>query len=137
MKYLCSIVMLIAISIFLSGCVPKPVVPVTVDCPGTGEMKSGEIQVSVGDEFKLSLCSNITTGHAWSNPGIISDIDVIEQVDHIYKNPSFGGVGAGGEEVWTFKAKSKGQSTVSLKYRQGSEDDEQASMTYVLRVDVR
>lgn len=147
MKYSCSIVVLIVISLVLSGCGPKGPVEgskreVKVNCHEIDERKNDKIKVTVGDEFTLSLCSNITTGFGWSEQANISDIEVIEQVGHLYKDleSSFGEhplIGAAGEEVWTFKTMKKGQSTVSVEYSQPWEGGETAVRTFVLSVKVQ
>ncbi len=102
---------------------------------------SDNIEVTVGEEFTLSLCSNNTTGYGWSNPADINNIAVIKQVDHRYIQPSFENgpppKGAPGNEVWDFKAIGKGQSTVSLKYSQPREGGEKAAQTFVLTVHVQ
>jgi inhibitor of cysteine peptidase len=98
-----------------------------------------DIEVSVGKEIKLTLCSNPTTGYQWSDQSQISDPAVIQQTSHQFEGPAIVGdppAGAAGEEVWTFKATSAGSSSVILVYGQPWEGGERAAWTYTLNVSV-
>jgi inhibitor of cysteine peptidase len=133
-----AIVPLIAVCSVLSACSSSGLVE--VGCAEFNEKKhiSGETEVAVGDEITMKLCSNPTTGFQWSEQADISDNEVIEQVNHQYVGPSDEDrpppPGTPGEEVWTFRAIGKGQSTVSVEYGRPWEGGEKATWTFVLRV---
>jgi inhibitor of cysteine peptidase len=85
----------------------------------------------------LSLCSNPTTGFQWSETANISDTSVLEQVSHEYIAPKGSAkAGAAGQEVWTFRALSEGDSTVALEYSRPWEGGEKGEWTFELAVEV-
>lgn len=148
MKYLFSITALIVISLVLSGCGFKRHVEgsnkqVEVRCDEkflNNKEMSKDITVAVGDEFTLSLCSNVTTGYSWSEQANMSDIEAIQQVDHDYIAPPVGNppvMGAAGKEVWTFKAMKKGQNSVYLEYGRPWEGGEKAERRFILTVNAQ
>jgi len=138
MRYSSVIVPLIAICLVLSACASSGILE--VGCAEFYERQhiSGNIEVAVGDEFTMSLCSNPTTGSQWSEKAVISDNEVVEQVDHLFVGPPDEDrpppPGTPGEELWTFRAIRKGQSTVSLEYSQPWKGGEKATWTFVLIV---
>jgi len=103
---------------------------------------SKEVEVNVGDMFKVILCSNPSTGFQWSESATIDDTAVIEQVDHRFVSPKAKGnkppaPGTSGQEIWTFKALKEGESTISMEYSQPWEGGEQGEWTFTLAVDVK
>ena len=87
---------------------------------------SQEVEVSVDGALTLTLVSNQTTGFKWELAEI-TDESVLEYVDDEYVPPEDTGVvGAGGKEVWTFKALKKGTTEVSMEYSQPWEGGEKA-----------
>jgi len=95
---------------------------------------SKEMEVAVGDSFAVTLCSNPTTGFQWSEAQV-SDQTVLKQTDHSFVPPGETGiVGAAGQDVWTFKALKKGESTVSMEYSRPWEGGEKAEWTFILTV---
>jgi inhibitor of cysteine peptidase len=73
------------------------------------------IATSPGQEFNISLKSNRTTGFLWQ---LASPVDeaVVKLVGSDYKAPQSRLQGAGGTEVWTFRATGRGQTTIAMKY---------------------
>ncbi|MCE1246915.1 MAG: protease inhibitor I42 family protein [Firmicutes bacterium] len=72
-------------------------------------------KVKVGEEFCIWLKSNVTTGYSWSlDPSVKSD--VVKKVSNVYKAPKTEMCGAGGVEVWKFKAVAKGKVKLILNY---------------------
>jgi len=71
----------------------------------------------VGQEFQVVLASNQTTGYQWQVDDITAG--VLEQVSNEYKivESKDNIVGAGGEEVWTFKVLKVERSHIVMKYR--------------------
>jgi len=112
---------------------------VSVDIDDFMEQKhiSKEVEVAVDGSLTVTLGSNQTTGFKWELAEI-TDESVLEYVDDEYVPPEDTGVvGAGGKEVWTFKAVGKGTTELSLEYSQSWEGGEKAEWTFVLTVVVK
>ena len=82
------------------------------------------LNLKINDEITIKLESNITTGFKW-NLSNETDANIISLVSSDYKQASADKdlTGAGGFETFTFKAKSKGSSTIILTYNQPWEKD--------------
>jgi predicted secreted protein len=77
-------------------------------------------ETAVGDQVKVTLCSNPTTGFAWQEPEI-SDTGVVSLTDKSFGAPVAGespAVGAAGTDYITLKATAKGTSAIVLHYSQ-------------------
>ena len=98
---------------------------------------SQQIEVTAGESIKVTLGSNPTTGFQWEQP-VISDEAVIEQEGQSeFVPPQEQIPGAGGKEIWTFKALKAGNTTVSMEYSRPWEGGEKAEWTFNLTVTVR
>jgi len=85
------------------------------------------------------LEANHTTGFQWQLANN-SDGAVLELADYEYEpsEAALAGIyGAGGQEVWTFKALKTGKSTITLEYSQPWEGGMKAAKTFVLTVVVK
>ena len=73
------------------------------------------IEVEVGRKFSIALESRPVTGYRWR---FIHPLDekILELVGSEYKGPEDERIGAGGEEVLTFRAVSQGETTIALGY---------------------
>lgn len=80
------------------------------------------IEAIVGEKIVLTLDSNPTTGYSWELAGPIDD-KFIEFLNSEYMAPETKLVGAGGHEMWTFKALKKGKTTIVMKYVRPWEKD--------------
>jgi len=121
-----------AISLCLLACSSAPK-SVSVDASYSGKT----VEVGVGGSVVVTLESNPTTGFNWELVKI-SDESVLEQTDQKFEAPEAKGVvGAGGKEVWTFKALKKGTSTISMEYSRPWEGGEKAAKTFNLTVVVK
>lgn len=84
---------------------------------------SGSIKGRLDRNFIIVLPSNITTGFSWQldefEPGIV------EVVSQQYKQAEDAQdvIGAGGQEVWTFKAVGVGEITLHFRYIRPWESD--------------
>ncbi len=99
---------------------------------------SREIEVNAGDSFRVTLCSNPTTGFQWTETANITDGTVAEQVKH--KFTSSGNkqlAGAAGQEIWTFKALKTGTTTISMEYSRPWQGGEKGEWTFQLTVTVK
>ncbi|HET6420676.1 MAG TPA: protease inhibitor I42 family protein [Geobacteraceae bacterium] len=80
------------------------------------------VKIPAGSEFTLTLESNRTTGYQWQlakSP----DEAVVQFVGNKYEVPDTKLIGAGGKEIWTFKAVGKGKTEIALKYVRPWEKD--------------
>ncbi len=87
-----------------------------------GAAESKPRVVKVGQEFTIRLQSNATTGYKWqfAKP---PDENFLKLLRSDYKHPASKLVGAGGEEIWTFKALTEGKTTIELNYVRPWEKD--------------
>lgn len=95
--------------------------------------------VSVGDQVKVTLCSNPTTGFSWQEPEI-SDPAVVSLADKSFGAPVAGAsqlVGRAGTDYLTLKATAKGTSVVVLRYSRPWLGGTSSEWTYTLTVTVR
>jgi inhibitor of cysteine peptidase len=112
---------------------------VSVDIDDFMEQKhiSKEVEVAVDGSLTVTLGSNQTTGFKWELAEITGE-SVLEYVDDEYVPPEDTGVvGAGGKEIWTFKALKKGTTEVSMEYSQPWEGGEKTEWTFALTVVVK
>lgn len=82
-------------------------------------------KVKKGDIFKLKLESNPSTGYSW-NFAEPFDSTVINLNKKEFEQKTKDGapmMGAGGTEVWIFKAIEKGKTKIKLKYSRSWEND--------------
>ncbi|MDD5594457.1 MAG: protease inhibitor I42 family protein [Candidatus Margulisbacteria bacterium] len=73
------------------------------------------INTGVNKIFKVELASNPTTGFMWQidkKP----DSRLVRSIGSTYEAPKTKLVGAGGRELWTFKALKPGKTTIAFKY---------------------
>jgi inhibitor of cysteine peptidase len=90
-----------------------------------GEKTSKTVKTKAGAEFALTLESNRTTGYQWELDKPL-DESKVKLVRNEYKKPETAGVpGAGGKEVWTFKAVAEGKTTITMKYARSWEKDQE------------
>ncbi|MHB8104497.1 MAG: protease inhibitor I42 family protein [Dehalococcoidales bacterium] len=95
------------------------------------------IELGAADTLTVKLDSNPTTGYAWEQ-ATISNTAVITQTSHDYFAPTQTGiVGAGGTEVFVFKAKSAGTSTINFSYARSWEGGEKGIFTLTVNVTVK
>jgi len=97
-----------------------------------------DVLVPVDGSLLVVLCSNPTTGFEWELAEI-SDETVVELVDSEYEpgkkakqDPPV--PGAGGTEIWSFKALKTGEATISMEYNQPWEGGEKATWTFNLTI---
>jgi inhibitor of cysteine peptidase len=95
----------------LKEATPGGVKNINVDASYSGK----QVEISVGESLVVTLASNATTGYSWSVIGI-SDDSVLQKSGNQYTAPQTTLLGAGGQEVWTFKALKKGTTTMSMGY---------------------
>ena len=94
------------------------------------------IEVEVGREFVIPLESNPTTGYRWQ---LIEPLDgrIVEFVGSEYKGQEGERKGAGGEEIFAFRAVSQGTAKISLGYMRWWESNRPPIQTQTFTVIVR
>jgi inhibitor of cysteine peptidase len=95
-----------------------------------------KVEVVMGREFSLTLASNATTGYHWELAAPLDEA-LVKLVSNTYQAPRTGLLGAGGQEIWTFRAVGRGQTVIQLKYVRPWEKDaapaETASCSVIVR----
>lgn len=74
-----------------------------------------EVRALAGKEFSITLPANHTTGYSWR---LATKLDpaALTLLSNTYNPSTSGMVGAGGEEVWTFSAPTKGTTQLTFEY---------------------
>ena len=91
-----------------------------------------DFEMEVGDKIHVKLCSNATTGFAWSYE--MSGDTVLTEEDHDFEEPGGDVVGAAGMETWTFEAIEKGTTIINMEYSQQWENGIKGEWTYKISV---
>lgn len=91
-------------------------------CEPTGPSET--IEVTVGEEFLISLDSNPSTGYSWEvTSPLPAWLELIgSEYIHAHTDPPV--IGGSGTEEWTFRANDAGTATVTFEYRQPWATDE-------------
>lgn len=100
---------------------------INVDLSWSGK----QVEMSVGDSLSVTLPSDPRIGYSWSS--WVSDESILQQSEHEY----IGQVGAGGKEIWTFKALTEGTCTIEMEYRPPQEEDATPAQTFDLAVNIQ
>lgn len=81
----------------------------------TGQDAGRTLSVRPGDEIVVTLDSNPTTGFAWE---LTTEpvAEILELLGSEYVGPETALVGAGGQEVWRFRAAAEGTTDLELTY---------------------
>jgi inhibitor of cysteine peptidase len=130
-----------SVAIFVSACTTAHGSPVqTTVSAGYDEFAQSKnvarkISVKAGSELVVSVPSNPSTGYGWTDatsetPGILA------QTGSKYVAPGGGAAGATGTQVWTFKAFSKGTTTLRSDYSRPWEGGEKGEWTFQVTVTV-
>ncbi|HEX9124029.1 MAG TPA: protease inhibitor I42 family protein [Actinomycetota bacterium] len=120
-----------------------PLMVLAAACSGAAEAGSSveltaadsgrTIHLRTSDELVVTLDSNASTGFRWMLD-VEPNRDVLALVDSRYVPPETDLVGAGGTEVWTFRAAGEGTTRFELRYERSS--GETAGKPFVLTVEV-
>ena len=73
------------------------------------------IATKAGKTFNITLASNPTTGYSWRIDGSF-DKSIVKLLGSKYERPKTSLIGAGGREIWRFKALKPGKTAIKLKY---------------------
>ena len=94
------------------------------------------VTLTCGFRFTVRMHSNPTTGYGWQLAKPL-DEKIVVLVTNDYIHPDTTLVGAGGNEVWIFKAVGRGQVEIALKYARPWEKDRPPAETNVFKVVVK
>ena len=101
------------------------------------ESSSGkQVEIAINGSLTVTLESNKTTGYSWELKEI-SDTSVLQKIDNKYEASTSGLIGAGGKEVWNFKALKAGKTTLSMEYSQPWAGGQKGAKTFTLTVTVK
>lgn len=89
------------------------------------------MKVKKGEVFKIVLKSNRSTGYSWhwNDRPARSILDSV-YVNYVLEKKMI--TGAGGHEIWEFKARAAGEQKITLVYKRPWEDDGVAEQKEVL-----
>ena|SRR5579862_2361059 len=89
---------------------------------GAGAADAKPITVAMGEEFKITLESNPSTGNQWLMARPL-DERLLKLLGSEYKRGRPGTPGGSGHEVLSFKALAEGKTQIHLKYGRLFEND--------------
>jgi predicted secreted protein len=101
---------------------------------GAGAPVARTVAVTAGESFRISLCSNPSTGFSWESPAVAGSA-AVSLVDHQVVPPSTTTPGAAGSETFTFRAASAGTATIDFAYSRPWEGGEKAAWIVQVRID--
>ena len=102
---------LLILVLVLAGCGGKPTQPPVDQLVITEPGKS--LEVTAGNEFKIIIDSNPSTGYHWELIGNL-DETLIQFVSKDYRADEPVLAGSGGSDIWTFKALAAGEAKIVL-----------------------
>jgi len=90
---------------------------VVAGCAGKKVYSEGvsTIETAVGRDIVIALESNPTTGYAWRVAGRV-DLAVVALISSDYEPSSSSVLGAGGQQLWTFRAVGLGSTVIKFDY---------------------
>lgn len=94
------------------------------------------IEVTAGNEFKIVIESNPSTGYHWEQVGDL-DGNILQFVSKEYRADEPVMPGSGGKDVWTFKALAAGQTNITLGYYPPSNDPVDPAQTVTFTIVVK
>lgn len=94
------------------------------------------LEASAGNEFKIIIDSNPTTGYHWDIIGEV-DADVVVFVSKDFRGSEPFAAGSGGVDVWVFKAVAAGETRITLGYYPPSNDPVEPQQTVTFTVTVK
>lgn len=94
------------------------------------------VTVKNGEKLTINLSANHTTGYAWAykaQPGAVAE--PVGEAKYVAEKTDR--VGAGGVEIWQFKATKTGHGNLKFEYRRPWEKDAPAAKTVTYTVEVK
>jgi inhibitor of cysteine peptidase len=135
---------LLITALALAGCGGQPT-PAPVEEPANNDPGGGDqlvisdpgksIEVTAGNEFKIIINSNPSTGYHWELIGNLDETKV-QFVSKDYRADEPVMPGSGGSDVWTFKALAAGETKIVLgNYPpgEGQPDVQEVTFTIIIK----
>jgi inhibitor of cysteine peptidase len=115
----------------VSACAPgpKPAIDLTAKDNGSNQT------LAVGQQLRVTLDANPTTGYQWSVDGPLPS--QLTQVGSAVYTSHSNAIGGGGSDLWTFVGASAGTGSLKLKYWRSFEPTATPAKTFEVQVDVR
>jgi len=113
----------LAVAMLLAACATTLPAPPAVE---KGELENAAdgtvIAIKRGGELKLVLDANITTGYQWQGPAAVAPmLSAIGNPIYVGKGSDPRNTGAGGVNVFRFKAEQPGSTTLQFDYKRAWE----------------
>ena len=121
----------LSVAMVLAGCATKSAARLELTKKDSGSTQT----LSVGQELRITLDSNPTTGYQWAVDGEVPP--QLEQAGVPKYAARSGALGAGGTEVWTFSTVSSGEGPLELKYWRSFEPSATPAETFHVTVRVK
>jgi len=94
-------------------------VEITLDDLAAKKSMTKFVEMVNGGTLTVMLGANPTTGYSWTDAGITGGTGVVKQMSRNYEKPADTSMaGAGGTEVWVFKATDTGLAQIKMSYSQ-------------------
>lgn len=121
-----------AILLALTACGGKPTEEPISPISDAGK----SIEVTAGNEFKIMIESNPSTGYHWE---VIGELDesIVQFIEREYRASEPVMPGSGGKDVWTFKALAAGETSVTLGYYPPSNEAVEPAQTVTFTIVVK
>jgi inhibitor of cysteine peptidase len=125
---------LIVTTFALTACAGKstemPVPQLEISDPGK------RIEVTAGNDFKIIIESNPSTGYHWEMTGAFEE-NVVKYVSNEFRAQEPVAPGSGGSDVWIFHAVAAGETTVTLGLYPPSNDPVEPTQTVTFTIIVK
>ncbi len=95
------------------------------------------IDLRINQEFVIAFESNATTGYAWEASYDETMVELVEQTYELSPEAEQGLVGAGGKDVFRFKALKKGETKITMVYKRPWEDPTPQDITEEFNFSIR
>jgi len=125
------ILLLVIAALSLAACGGKPTEPPVVEISDAGKT----IEVTAGNDFKIVIESNSSTGYHWE---LVGDLDenIVQLVSKDYRADEPVMPGSGGRDVLVFQAVAAGETTITLGYYppgEGESPAQEVTFTVVVK----
>lgn len=118
------------LTVFMAaGCSPQATVRIELD-------DDRDIIVKEGQVLEIAIESNPTTGYLWSLEGFSGTSTLVSTGKYRYVRGAER-IGAGGKQIFSFRAENKGSAKLIFEYRRGWEKETSPAKRYTARVTVR
>jgi predicted secreted protein len=101
------------------------------------EQTKGEVSLKMGSMLEVRLEANHTTGYSWVARPVATPVLVMLGTATYQENAAEGKMGAGGGEIWQFKAQKTGKETLQFEYRRPWEKNVPAAKTVTFQIAVQ